>query len=191
MLQLKVWACTKTHPRRNKTQFAQQRLTKSTEEQVPHTARMICSTSTYARWSSQGELPLSVAVLVSSLSPVWSGEERVFYSSPHPQTSQPRAYCTHGSWPGPTATVTAAERGMERGKRDEIRKEARNKYQSLRRDFKGRETKWELGKMQGRDKGAPKCVQIKGRCWDSFELCHMQDLWFPPVQAESTRPWCS
>lgn len=137
IFELRVRACTKTHPSRNRMQFAQQCLTKSTEPfnrfpirpkwsvPLPHAPR-----GTLRRASSV----CSCVCLISKPCVKWRGKS-LLLCPPQPQTSQHRADCTHGSWLGPTATVTVAGREMGRWERDEEKgNEARNKYQSVRRD---------------------------------------------------------
>lgn len=119
ILQLIVWACTKTHLRRNKTQFAQQRLTKSTEPfnrfpiQPKWSVPLPCTSRGPLRGASS---VCSRVCLISKPRVKWRGKSLLL--PPHPQTSQHRAYSTRGSWPRPTATVSGAEREMERWERD-------------------------------------------------------------------------
>lgn len=66
------------------------------------------------------ELHLSVVVFVSSLSPVWSGGEKVSCSYPQPLSTTPTA--PGGTDPGQAESKTTVEVKRERWERDKVKK---------------------------------------------------------------------
>lgn len=120
-------------------------------------------THTHTWWKLLEELHLSVVVFVSSLSPVWSGEERVFCSQPRPLRTTLTAL--RGTGPGRRESKTTGADWWDR-ERDSGRGENETKWGKLRdgNKYRGLWRHERIKTKRSRDLGGERQRGKKGRC---------------------------